>query len=135
MGGAGNGGPAKTFDRGSGNVPVFVAPGVDESGRLGAGISLEHRFDRQLFRRDQLRLGPDAGRQRASMDDPDGRQGPRPGRRNFREGGFGKTPRRSFLRHGAEARWLGFPLRVVREPLLGRDVDVPGDLAAVSACT
>jgi len=34
----------------------------------------------------------------------------------------------SFSRHGAEAHRLGRPLRVVREPLLGRDVDLPSDL-------
>jgi 2-phospho-L-lactate guanylyltransferase len=34
----------------------------------------------------------------------------------------------SFQRHGAEARRLDLPLRVVREPLLGHDVDVPADL-------
>jgi len=36
----------------------------------------------------------------------------------------------SFQRHGAEARRLGLGLRVVREPLLGHDVDVPADLVA-----
>lgn len=36
----------------------------------------------------------------------------------------------SFQRHGAEARRLGLGLRVVREPLLGHDVDVPDDLLA-----
>jgi len=35
----------------------------------------------------------------------------------------------SFARHGAEARRLGLALRVVREPRLGRDVDLPSDLA------
>ena len=35
----------------------------------------------------------------------------------------------SFARHGAEARRLGLALRVVREPTLGRDVDLPSDLA------
>jgi 2-phospho-L-lactate guanylyltransferase len=39
----------------------------------------------------------------------------------------------SFARHGAEARRLGLPLRVVREPRLGRDVDVPADLVAAVA--
>ncbi|MGI8686158.1 MAG: 2-phospho-L-lactate guanylyltransferase [Acidimicrobiales bacterium] len=39
----------------------------------------------------------------------------------------------SFLRHGATALRLGLPLRVVREPLLGRDVDVPADLAWAGA--
>jgi 2-phospho-L-lactate guanylyltransferase len=34
----------------------------------------------------------------------------------------------SFQRHGAEALRLGVGLRVVREPLLGHDVDVPADL-------
>jgi 2-phospho-L-lactate guanylyltransferase len=34
----------------------------------------------------------------------------------------------SFQRHGAETLRLGLPLRVVREPLLGHDVDVPADL-------
>lgn len=34
----------------------------------------------------------------------------------------------SFLRHGAAAFRLGLPLRVVRHPLLGRDVDVAADL-------
>lgn len=34
----------------------------------------------------------------------------------------------SFARHAAAALRLGLPLRVVREPLLGRDVDVPADL-------
>jgi 2-phospho-L-lactate guanylyltransferase len=38
----------------------------------------------------------------------------------------------SFARHGAEARRLGLPLRVVREPLLGHDVDLPSDLVAVA---
>jgi 2-phospho-L-lactate guanylyltransferase len=37
----------------------------------------------------------------------------------------------SFRRHGAETRRLGLPLRVVRDPLLGRDIDVPADLAAL----
>jgi 2-phospho-L-lactate guanylyltransferase len=36
----------------------------------------------------------------------------------------------SFQRHGAEARRLGLGLRVVREPHLGHDVDVPADLFA-----
>jgi len=36
----------------------------------------------------------------------------------------------SFQRHGAEARRLGLGLRVVREPFLGHDVDVPADLLA-----
>ena len=35
----------------------------------------------------------------------------------------------SFARHGAAALALGLPLRVVREPRLGRDVDEPADLA------
>jgi 2-phospho-L-lactate guanylyltransferase len=35
----------------------------------------------------------------------------------------------SFARHTAEAERLGVPLRVVREPTLGWDVDVPADLA------
>ena len=39
----------------------------------------------------------------------------------------------SFRRHGAEARRLGLPLRVVREPQLGWDVDLPADLVAVPA--
>lgn len=34
----------------------------------------------------------------------------------------------SFARHRAEATRLGLPLRVVRDPRLGWDVDVPGDL-------
>jgi len=38
----------------------------------------------------------------------------------------------SFARHGAEARRLGLALRVVREPRLGRDVDLPSDLAATA---
>ena len=38
----------------------------------------------------------------------------------------------SFVRHGAEARRLGLGLRVVREPALGRDVDVPADLVELS---
>jgi 2-phospho-L-lactate guanylyltransferase len=36
----------------------------------------------------------------------------------------------SFQRHSAEARRLGIGLRVVREPHLGHDVDVPADLLA-----
>jgi 2-phospho-L-lactate guanylyltransferase len=42
----------------------------------------------------------------------------------------------SFLRHAAEAERLGLPLRVVREPRLGWDVDQPDDLHAPdwSAC-
>ncbi|HEV3402124.1 MAG TPA: 2-phospho-L-lactate guanylyltransferase [Acidimicrobiales bacterium] len=39
----------------------------------------------------------------------------------------------SFARHGTEARRLGLPLRVVREPLLGHDVDLPSDLAVAAA--
>ena len=39
----------------------------------------------------------------------------------------------SFARHGAEARRLGLPLRVVREPSLSHDVDLPGDLVAFRA--
>ncbi|MDQ4069794.1 MAG: 2-phospho-L-lactate guanylyltransferase [Actinomycetota bacterium] len=39
----------------------------------------------------------------------------------------------SFARHAAEAHRLGLPLRVVREPSLGRDVDVPADLLALHA--
>lgn len=35
----------------------------------------------------------------------------------------------SFRRHEAEASRLGLPLRVVRDPLLGWDVDLPADLA------
>lgn len=34
----------------------------------------------------------------------------------------------SFARHGAEAERLGLPLRVLREPHLAWDVDVPADL-------
>lgn len=37
----------------------------------------------------------------------------------------------SFARHAAEARRLGLGLRVVREPALVHDVDVPADLALV----
>ena len=37
----------------------------------------------------------------------------------------------SFRRHGAETRRLGLGLRVVRDPLLGRDIDLPADLAAL----
>jgi 2-phospho-L-lactate guanylyltransferase len=36
----------------------------------------------------------------------------------------------SFARHSAEARRLRLPLRVVREPSLGWDVDVPADLTS-----
>ena len=39
----------------------------------------------------------------------------------------------SFTRHGAEAHRLGLPLRVVREPSLSHDVDLPADLLAVSS--
>jgi 2-phospho-L-lactate guanylyltransferase len=35
----------------------------------------------------------------------------------------------SFRRHATEARRLGLPLRVLREPGLGWDVDIPDDLA------
>lgn len=38
----------------------------------------------------------------------------------------------SFRRHAAEARRCGLPLRVVRDPQLGFDVDLPGDLAAAA---
>jgi 2-phospho-L-lactate guanylyltransferase len=37
----------------------------------------------------------------------------------------------SFRRHGREALSRALPLRVVRDPLLGRDVDLPVDLEAV----
>jgi len=36
----------------------------------------------------------------------------------------------SFTRHGAEAHRLGVALRVVRDPSLAHDVDLPADLAA-----
>jgi 2-phospho-L-lactate guanylyltransferase len=39
----------------------------------------------------------------------------------------------SFRRHAAEARRLGLGLRVVRDPDLAFDVDVPDDLAALTA--
>ncbi len=39
----------------------------------------------------------------------------------------------SFARHGAEAHRLGLPLRVVREPSLSHDVDLPADLVALRA--
>ena len=39
----------------------------------------------------------------------------------------------SFARHGTEAHRLGLALRVVREPLLGHDVDLPSDLAPAVA--
>lgn len=38
----------------------------------------------------------------------------------------------SFRRHAREARRCGLALRVVRDPLLGFDVDLPGDLAAAA---
>jgi 2-phospho-L-lactate guanylyltransferase len=38
----------------------------------------------------------------------------------------------SFARHSAEAERIGVPVRVVREPRLAWDVDVPADLAAPS---
>ena len=41
----------------------------------------------------------------------------------------------SFRRHAAEARRLGLPVRVVREPRLGWDVDVPADLAYATTCS
>jgi 2-phospho-L-lactate guanylyltransferase len=41
----------------------------------------------------------------------------------------------SFQRHLAEAQRLGLPHRVVREPRLGWDVDVPGDLEIPVALT
>jgi 2-phospho-L-lactate guanylyltransferase len=37
----------------------------------------------------------------------------------------------SFARHRAEARRLGLPLRVVHEPSLSWDVDVPADLSSL----
>jgi 2-phospho-L-lactate guanylyltransferase len=37
----------------------------------------------------------------------------------------------SFRRHVAEARRRGYGVRVVREPTLAFDVDVPADLAAL----
>jgi 2-phospho-L-lactate guanylyltransferase len=38
----------------------------------------------------------------------------------------------SFRRHAAEGRRLGLAVRVVREPELGWDVDVPGDLCGLA---
>jgi 2-phospho-L-lactate guanylyltransferase len=38
----------------------------------------------------------------------------------------------SFARHATEARRLGFALRIVRDPTLGWDVDVPADLATLA---
>lgn len=40
----------------------------------------------------------------------------------------------SFRRHARAALDLGIPLRVVREPRLGADVDVPDDLAPAGLC-
>lgn len=40
----------------------------------------------------------------------------------------------SFRRHATEARRLGLGLRITREPSLGWDVDVPGDLVATAGC-
>ncbi len=39
----------------------------------------------------------------------------------------------SFVRHGAEAHRLGLALRVVRDPSLSHDVDLPADLLAFQA--
>ena len=39
----------------------------------------------------------------------------------------------SFTRHGVEAHRLGLSLRVVREPSLSHDVDLPADLVAMQA--
>jgi 2-phospho-L-lactate/phosphoenolpyruvate guanylyltransferase len=47
-----------------------------------------------------------------------------PSRLGFR---FGYGPG-SFRRHAAEARRLGLPVRVVRDPAIGWDVDLPSDL-------
>jgi 2-phospho-L-lactate guanylyltransferase len=47
---------------------------------------------------------------------------------------FGYGPG-SFDRHRAEAHRLGLALRIVREPALGRDIDVPSDLAALGVLT
>ncbi|MGZ4675633.1 MAG: 2-phospho-L-lactate guanylyltransferase [Acidimicrobiia bacterium] len=41
----------------------------------------------------------------------------------------------SFRRHAATARALGLAVRVVRDPELGHDVDIPDDLAAISELT
>ena len=50
------------------------------------------------------------------------------------DAGFGFTyGPGSFRRHGAEAHRLGLGLRVVREPLLGYDVDWPADLLPAEA--
>ena len=38
----------------------------------------------------------------------------------------------SFARHAAEAHRLGLPLRVVREPSLSHDVDLPADLLGLA---
>jgi 2-phospho-L-lactate guanylyltransferase len=38
----------------------------------------------------------------------------------------------SFSRHRLEARRLGLPLRIVRDPSLGWDIDLPADLAPVT---
>jgi 2-phospho-L-lactate guanylyltransferase len=38
----------------------------------------------------------------------------------------------SFARHAAEARRLGLALRIVRDPTLGWDVDVPADLTTLA---
>ncbi|HEV2993843.1 MAG TPA: hypothetical protein VG012_05470 [Acidimicrobiia bacterium] len=47
---------------------------------------------------------------------------------------FGYGPG-SFRRHAAEARRLGLAVRVVRDPELAFDVDLPEDLAALEALT
>ena len=41
----------------------------------------------------------------------------------------------SFRRHLAEARRIGLPLRIVRDPALATDVDTPDDLATLDAMT
>jgi 2-phospho-L-lactate guanylyltransferase len=47
---------------------------------------------------------------------------------------FGYGPG-SFRRHAAEARRLGLAVRVVRDPELAFDVDLPEDLAALAVAT
>jgi 2-phospho-L-lactate guanylyltransferase len=41
----------------------------------------------------------------------------------------------SFRRHAAQVRHLGLSLRVVREPRLGWDVDIPDDLTLAGLCS
>ena len=125
---------------------VLWRPGHGLNGAVGDGVAAlaADGFDRVVVAHGDLPLAVDlawVGRFDGVTLVPDRRDDGTnvacvPATAGFRFG-YGRG---SFRRHGAEARRLGLSLRVVREPRLGWDVDVPDDLAlaeltAITPCS